>query len=143
VNDGPVFRDHTALKVTAGLTRVFAGLVAAIAVGVSINMASLMRGALPVTMPAYGFAPAVLVLIVGFFYAAIIWAGADVFIMLADSDDAHRRTQYELQQLRRDLAAVARSPRGADRETVKLPPIPGSTVAVDAPQDSSGRAPWT
>lgn len=80
MRDGPVFRDHTALKVTAGLTRAFALVVAAIAVGISIDMASVMRGALPVVMPAYGFWPAVGVLVVGLIYAAITWAGADVFI---------------------------------------------------------------
>ncbi len=74
-------------------------------------------------MPAYGFFAAAVVWLVGFFYAALIWAGADVFIMLADSDDAHRRTHYELQQLRNELASLAKSPAEAEREKASPPSI--------------------
>ena len=89
---GPVLRDHTALKVTAGLTRAFAVLIAVISLALAIAMGSASRGLLPVPMPAYGFGAAAAVWLSGLFYAAVIWAGADVFIMLTDSDDAHRRT---------------------------------------------------
>ena len=116
MSGGPVFRDHTALKVTAGLTRAFAVVVAVVSLVLAVGLGSSSRGLLPFVMPAYGFGVAAVVWLVGLFYAAVVWAGADVFIMLADSDDAHRRTHQELQQLRRELATFAKSPGGPEPE---------------------------
>jgi hypothetical protein len=141
VKDGPVFRDHAALKVTAGLTRAFAVLVAVISLVIAVGTGTSSRGVLPVVMPTYGFWPAAVVWLVGFFYAAVIWAGADVFIMLADGDDAHRRTHHELQQLRRELASFARPTGEAERESVSPPPIENPWGVPDAPKAPPSRPP--
>jgi hypothetical protein len=103
---GPVLRDHTALRVAAGLARMGAVLTALAALGLGVSVASPIRGIAGTAIPIYGLVPGALIWLAGLLYSVVLWAGADVFIMLADSDDAHRRTHFELRELRRELAAA-------------------------------------
>lgn len=111
---GPAYRSHTALKFAAGVARVFAVLIVA---GTSVGAVASLVGisgarvsptslpGVPLTVGVPG-AVAVLFLVLGLIYAVLFWAAADALVMLADGDDAHRSTQFQLAQLSTQLAAL-------------------------------------
>jgi hypothetical protein len=109
--DGPVYRSHVAMKFAAGVARVFAVLIAAATVvGSAATLAGSRSALVPVTFAVSG-ALVVLFLVIGFIYAVLFWAAADALIMLADSDDAHRLTQFQLAQLSAEIGTL-RADRG-------------------------------
>ena len=98
-----IYRNHTAVKFSAGLMRVAAviTLIGALVAGILTVINSATRF-IP-TLPGFG---GIAILVVGVIYGLVFWATADVFILLADGDDAHRDTHTQLASLRSDLAAL-------------------------------------
>jgi hypothetical protein len=109
--DEPIYRSHVAMKFAAGVARVFAVLIAAATVvGSAATLAGSRSAVVPVTFAVSG-ALVVLFLVIGLIYAVLFWAAADALVMLADSDDAHRLTQFQLAQLSAQIGTL-RADRG-------------------------------
>jgi hypothetical protein len=103
------------LKFAAGVARVFAVLIV---IGTSLGAAASLAGiggitpggaTVPVAVPG---GLAVLFLVIGVIYAVLFWAGADALVMVADSDDAHRLTQFQLARLSAQIATLHAAPGG-------------------------------
>jgi hypothetical protein len=91
-----------AMRVAAVLT-VFGG-----AVGTYLLFNPQLVGAEPVFQPVWSIVIGVLVIALGVVWALILWGFADGLVLLADIDDAQRKTQREVA----DLMLEARTARG-------------------------------
>jgi hypothetical protein len=128
-SDRPAYRRHTALKFAAGFARVFAVLIAAGSIiGAAATLASNSAALAPLPVASSG-AFAIFFLVAGLIYAVLFWAGADALVMLADSDDAHRLTQFQLAQLTSRIDALQNvraetqpAVRPSTNPTERLPP---------------------
>ena len=112
---GPSYRSHAALKFAAGVARVFSVLIV---IGTSLGAVASLAGiggitpgsTVPVAVPG---GLAILFLVIGVIYAVLFWAGADALVMLADGDDAHRLTQFQLARLSAQIAALPAARSGS------------------------------
>jgi hypothetical protein len=111
------------MKFAAGLARAFAVLVAA---GALIGATFALRGsnAAVASLPVVASGVSLLFVVVALVYAALFWAAADALIMLADGDDLHRLTQFQLAQLsaRLDGMRDARPAALPSDATERMPP---------------------
>jgi hypothetical protein len=97
------------VKFAAGAMRVAAFLtVAGGAVGTYLLFNPQVVGAQPVFQPVWSVVIGVLIIASAVVWALILWGFADGLVLLADIDDAQRRTQREVA----DLMLEARTARG-------------------------------
>ncbi|MEA2662958.1 MAG: hypothetical protein QOH08_2530 [Chloroflexota bacterium] len=123
--EGPAYRRHTALKVAAAVARVFSVIVvAATFAGAAATLVSLRPAVAPFVVEFSG-AAAVFFLFVGLMYSVLLWAAADALILLADGDDAHRLTQFQLEQVNARLDALGATGQRTDETERLAPPPPG------------------
>ena len=97
------------VKFAAGAMRVAAILtVLGGAVGTYLLFNPALVGADPVFQPVWSIVIGVLIIASGVVWALILWGFADGLVLLADIDDAQRKTQREVA----DLMLEARTARG-------------------------------
>ena len=119
-------RGHFAIKFTAAVMRVAAllivigGLFGALAVTQFQTPSGTIQG-VPVAAAAVGY---VAVLVLTLVYAIMLWGFADALVLIADTNDAQRVTQAQVNQLmaeRGEPRASLMAPVRSD-ETERLPP---------------------